>query len=405
MFKKYFKTLLLSFIIIGMAGMLAEAQPRQAGTRPPVIISPEIKPDNSVILRLFAPKATEVVVNGEWMKNQGAGENMVKNDTGLWTLITDPLKEEMYGYSFMVNGIRAIDPNNVLVMRDGGRYSNYLIISGDRSSMYKMNDVPHGTLSKVWYNSTVLSLKRRAYIYTPDGYEGSSGKYPVLYLLHGAGGDEDAWTTMGSAVNILDNLIAQGKAKPMIVVMTNGNATQSVAQNEIPLPRNMGMGNFNANAGKFEESVVKDVIPFIEKNYRALSDRENRAIAGLSMGGGQATYIGLNNIDKFAWVGSFSGAFVLWPNPNIRAAQGGEGLNIEAIKQVFPGLNADVNAKLKLLYVSCGTDDFLFQVNRQFNGWLKDNKIQFVDVETPGYAHVWSFWRISLIDYTSRLFK
>jgi enterochelin esterase-like enzyme len=149
---------------------------------------------------------------------------------------------------------------------------------------------------------------------------------------------------------------------------------------------------------------VKDVVPFIDKNFRTLTDREHRAIGGLSMGGGHATYAGLNNIDKFAWVGSFSGAFVLWPNA--RAPQGVEGLNMDAVKtQVFPNLNSSVNADLKLLYISCGTEDFLFQVNRQFKGWLKESGIQFVDVETPGYAHVWSYWRISLIDFASQLFK
>jgi enterochelin esterase-like enzyme len=393
----------LFFICLAFTSVI-QAQPRQPGPRGPVIVSPEVMPDNSVILRLFAPRATEVTVIGDWMSNPGTGENMVKNDTGLWTLTTAPLKEELYGYSFTVNGIRTIDPNNIQVLRDGRRYSSFFIIPGSRSDMYKVNDVPHGSLAKLWYNSPILGMKRRIYVYTPAGYEGSNEKYPVFYLLHGAGGDEDAWSTMGRAVQIMDNLIAQGKAKPMIVVMTNGNANQIAAANDVPSPQNQSMGGFMSNAGKFEESLVKDVVPFIDKNFRTLTDREHRAIGGLSMGGGHATYAGLNNIDQFAWVGSFSGAFVLWPNA--RAAQGAEGLNMDAVKtQVFPNLNSSVNADLKLLYISCGTEDFLFQVNRQFKGWLKESGIQFVDVETPGYAHVWSYWRISLIDFASQLFK
>jgi enterochelin esterase family protein len=244
------------------------------------------------------------------------------------------------------------------------------------------------------------------FVYTPYGYETGTAKYPVLYLLHGAGGDEDAWSTMGRACQIMDNLIEKKLAVPMIVVMTNGNANQTASQNDVPIVRSQGQGQGNAisTAGKFEESIVKDVVPYIDKNYRTYTDRGHRAITGLSMGGAHATLAGLGNIDKFAWIGSFSGAFILWPNA--RDPKGGQNLNLDAIgKQVFLKLNSSANSKLKLLYISCGNDDFLFQANRQFKGWLKEKNIRFVDVETPGYAHVWSYWRISLMDFTSRLFK
>lgn len=388
-------------LLIFVSILAAQAQPRFG--RRTVIISPEISPDNSVTLRLFLPDASNITVSGDFISGPDGG-NMVKNDTGLWTLTTEPLEEELYSYTFNVDGIRTIDPNNILIIRDGTRYSSYFIIPGERSDLYKVNDVPHGTLAKVWYDSPTLEMKRRLYVYTPPGYEGGTENYPVLYLLHGAGGDEDAWTTMGSAVNIMDNIIAQGKAEPMIVVMTNGNAGQAAAPDVVPEARGQGMGGFGGNAGKFEESLVKDVVPFIDNNYRTYADRENRAITGLSMGGAHATYAGLRNIDKFAWVGTFSGAFVLWPN--VRPEPGVEGLNIDVVeKQIFPNLNAADNSRLNLLYISCGTEDFLFEVNRQFKEWLKENDIEFIDVETPGYAHQWSYWRISLIDYAGRLFK
>jgi enterochelin esterase-like enzyme len=397
---KFIKLFIIALVLT--SGIQAQPMPARPGV--PVIISPEIMPDNRVTFRLYAPEATKVAVSGEWMKNQATGENMIKNDSGLWTMTTEPLKEEFYGYTFMVNGIRAIDPNNAQVIRDGKRYSNYLIVPGNRSNLYKLNDVPHGTLSKVWYDSPALGMKRRLYIYTPAGYEGGKDKYPVLYLLHGSGGDEDAWTTMGCAVNILDNLIAQGRAKPMILVMTNGNANQSVAQNDLPMLNDNFRASYDSYAGKFENSIIKDIIPFIDNNYRAYTDREHRAISGLSMGGGHATYVGLNNIDKFAWIGSFSGAFVVWPN--VRPAPGVNDLDMNAVRtKVFPNLSASANPQIKLLYLAIGTEDPLFQVQRKFKDWLKENKIQFVDLDIPGYAHVWPLWRINLIDFSSRLFK
>ena len=310
-----------------------------------VVVSPEISKDNSVTLRLFAPKATEVTVSAEWLPGTNATENMIKNDTGLWTLTTKPLKQELYGYYFNVNGIKTLDPSNVQVKRDGSRYENFLIIPGDWSNLYQMNDVSHGSLSKMWYDAPAMGMKRRLYVYTPPDYYGGTQKYPVLYLLHGIGGDEDAWTTMGRAVQILDNLIAQGKAQPMIVVMPNGMSNEIASQNEFPT-KLASMGGSELTSGKFEASILKDIIPFIEKNFRTYTDRENRAIAGLSMGGAQSAFVGLNNIDKFAWVGSFSGAFVMWSN--VRAAQGEEGINMQAVKtQVFPNLSTNVNSKLK----------------------------------------------------------
>ncbi|WP_321372424.1 alpha/beta hydrolase-fold protein [uncultured Draconibacterium sp.] len=392
-----YKILLVSVLFCFSLAVDAQFQ------RGPVIISPEILSDNAVTFKINAPEATAVNVVGNWMENPFAGAGMTKDSDGIWSFTTEPLTPDFYQYSFQVNGVTAIDPSNVKVCRDGSRFTNYFVLPGDQSNLYKVKDVPHGTVSKVWYDSPTLGMKRRMYVYTPAGYEGSTEKFPVLYLLHGMGGDEDAWSSVGAAENIMDNIIAKGLAKPIIVVMPNGNYNQSAAQNVLPANTNF-MANYDENAGKFEESLVKDIIPFIDSNYRTYTDSKNRAIAGLSMGGGQATYAGLTNIDKFDWIGSFSGAFVIWPN--VRPAPGVNDLNMDAVENiVFPGLDSGVNSKIKLMYLAIGTDDPLIDPQRKFKDWLDDNNIQFENIETPGYAHVWSLWRMNLVEFGSQLFK
>jgi outer membrane protein assembly factor BamB len=193
------------------------------------VVSPEIHEDNSVTFRIFAPDIDKASVSGSWMAGWGATEDLVRNDTGLWTLTTGPLEPEIYTYSFRLDGITMLDPANIRVMRDGARHASMLLVPGAASELYQVQHVPHGTLSKVWYESPTLELTRRMYVYTPPGYESGSETYPVFYLLHGGGGDEDAWATLGRACQIMDNLIAQGKARPMIVVITpaEGETTSS----------------------------------------------------------------------------------------------------------------------------------------------------------------------------------
>ena len=305
------------FLIITVSALAQEpARPaaapaaRPAFRMPPRIVSPEILPDNKVTFRVYAKDASKISVSGEWQTGFGGTENLVRNDTGLFSLTVGPLKPELYGYTFTVDGVRAIDQSNVQVRRDGSNYQSFFIIPGTESDLYfNKNDVAHGTVTKVWYKSEVLGFQRRVYVYTPAGYEGGTQKYPVFYLLHGAGGDEDAWTNMGRAAQIMDNLIAQGKSKPMIVVMTNGNANQAGAQNEVsPIPSTgeQGMASYQRYAGKFEEHLVKDVVPFIEKNFRALTGKDNRAIAGLSMGGMHTQTITNNNPGMFSYIGVYS---------------------------------------------------------------------------------------------------
>jgi len=413
-------------MLILASGLFAQAPlpgaPGPAGRGGPSYRSPELLPDGSVTFRLSAPKATEVILSGEWPN--GNSTPMTKDAQGIWSVVVGPLKSEMYAYAFVVDGVRAMDTRNPRFRRYLSRIDSMVIVPGTQASLYEANDVPHGTVAQVWYNSASLKLTRRMYVYTPPGYEESTARYPALYLLHGAGGDEDEWSSDGRTPQIMDNLIAQGKAKPMIVVMTNGNATQTASSDYTapsaaptgPPATAPGPGAAPGGAGfglpAFADSVVSDVVPYIESHYRVLTDRENRAVAGLSMGGAQGLYTGLRNIDKFAWVGGFSGAYVLWPGamtkieatPGLSGPGVGQGLNLEAVQRIFPDL-AENSAKLRLFYISIGSNDGLLTANHQVKEWLESKKINFMYTETPGYAHVWAYWRISLADFAPRLFR
>jgi enterochelin esterase family protein len=386
------------------AGLCAQdaARPaaRPAFRTPARIISPEILPDNKVTFRLYSKEATKVSVSGEWQAGFGASENLVRNDTGLFTLTVGPLKPELYGYTFIIDGVRSIDPNNVQVRRDGFNYQSYFLVPGPESDLYfHKADVPHGTVSKVWYKSEVLGFNRRMYVYTPAGYETGTVKYPVFYLLHGAGGDEDAWTNMGRAAQIMDNLIASGKAKPMIVVMTNGNANQAGAQNEVPplaSQGEQGMAAYQRYAGKFEEHLVKDVVPFVEKNYRVMTGRDNRAIAGLSMGGAHTQTITNNNPGMFGYIGVYSMGIMSMGQQNANAA------NLEQERRAkFEALR---NSGFKLYWIACGKDDFVYQGVITLRSELDKAGLKYIYRESTG-GHTWTNWRIYLSEFAPMLFR
>jgi len=378
----------------------SDVPPRPVQRRPVRIISPEIRQDNSITFRLYSKDASKVTVSGEWQTGFNASQDLVKNDTGMFTLTIGPLSPELYGYTFVVDGIRTIDPNNVQVRRDGVNYQSFFIIPGPASDLYfQKNGVPHGTVAKIWYGSSVLNMDRRMYVYTPAGYEGGKDKYPVFYLLHGAGGDEDAWTNMGRAAQIMDNLIAQGKAKPMIVVMTNGNANQAGAQNEVPpLPSSgeQGMAAYQRLAGKFEEHLVKDAVPFIEKYYRTLTGMNNRAIAGLSMGGAHTMTITNDNPGMFGYIGVFSmGIMGMGPNNPEAAKQEQERLaKFEVLK----------NSGYKLYWIGCGKDDFVYAGVTALRSILDKTGFRYVYRESTG-GHTWANWRIYLSEFGPMLFK
>ena len=283
-------------------------------------MSPEVNTDKTVTFRIMAPEAQKVQVTGDFLPTQKVktphGEydvagiaDLNKDAKGLWTYTTKtPLKPELYQYNMVVDGVKVADPSNVYVLRDVANVASIFFIDGGRADLYKVNNVPHGTVSKIWYDSPTAGTTRRCTVYTPAGYETSREKYPVLYLLHGMGGDEQAWSELGRAVQILDNLIAEGKAKPMIVVMPNGNISQVACPGETPEGFKVPTMQLPKTMDGYFEQAFPDLMKFVERTYRTQNDKAHRAIAGLSMGGFHSLYLSINHPDTFDYIGLFSAA-------------------------------------------------------------------------------------------------
>ncbi len=360
------------------------------------VVSPEVKEDNTVTFRFQAPNAKEVKITGDWMPAQGwtpGSEAMTKDEKGIWSYTTKPLDSDLYSYSFLVDGLKTTDPNNVYLIRDVASVFNVFIVGGGKADLYKVNKVPHGTVARRWYDSPGNSLTRRITIYTPFGYESSKEKYPVLYLLHGMGGDEEAWIALGRTSQILDNLIAQGKAKPMIVVMTNGNVAQEAAPGESSL--GMYKPTFqlpNTMDGKFEETFT-DVIKFVESNYRVKAEKSGRAIAGLSMGGYHSLHISRYYPNTFDYVGLFSAAVM--PDAKVTS---------KVYADIDGTLNIQMKNGYKLYWIGIGKSDFLFKFNEEYRAKLDKMGMKYVYRESEG-GHTWTNWRVYLSEFTPLLFK
>ena len=359
------------------------------------LVSPEVK-GISITFRLKAPEAKSVKLMGNWLPPKGWEPGTVdlqKKEGGVWEITQDNLQPDLYTYSFIVDGVKVDDPNNVYLVRDIANVMNMVYIDGPKSENYKVQDVPHGTVSKRWYPSKGLKTDRRITIYTPAGYENSKEKLPVLYLLHGVGGDEEAWMTLGRASQILDNLIAQGKAKPMIVVMTNGHTSNAAAPGESAKgfykPVMMTPDVFNADM----ETYFKEIIDFTESNYRVKTDVNSRAIAGLSMGGFHSLYISANYPKTFGYVGLFSPAVM--PPQNATS---------EIYKNLDEKLKAQLNNQFKLYWIGIGKDDFLYKNVADFRQKLDGMNFKYQYVESAG-GHTWSNWRAYLNDFLPLLFK
>lgn len=369
------------------------------------IISPEIRADNTVTFRFQAPNAGTVQVTGDFLPTQKMqtpfGEvdapgsvDLIKSAEGIWEYTTpQPLPSELYSYSFIVDGLKVTDPNNVFLNRDVASVTNIFIIKGGAGDLYSVNNVPHGTLARYWYDSPTLNKTRRISIYTPPGYEKSTEKYPVFYLLHGMGGDEEAWVTLGRTVQIMDNLIAAGKAKPMIVVMTNGNVSQEAAPGESSLGMvKPTMQLPNTMDGEMERS-FPDVIQFVESTFRVDKQKSSRAIAGLSMGGFHSLHISKEYPDLFDYVGLFSAAIM--PGENVQSP---------VYKNMDEKLKVQFSKNPKLYWIAIGTTDFLFKNNVDFRKKLDDNGYKYVYRES-GEGHIWKNWRIYLGEFAPMLFK
>ena len=343
------------------------------------IVGVTVNPDNSVTFRYRNPKAVTVEVSGEFME----GSAPLREVDGIWTYTTAPLASEMYFYGLTVDGQPILDLNYSLV-KDIPRWMNYFIIGGEKGDLYSVQDVPHGTVASRWYDSKMLQMRRRVNIYTPPGYENGKKKYPVFYLLHGNACDENSWLDLGRAAQVLDNLIAAGKAEPMILVMTNGNPAQQAA------PAYFGDTYTNENTrpgiAQFPDT-FGEIIAFIESNYRTVNKKEGRAIAGFSMGGGHAFTISKEHPDWFDYVGLFSAA----------------GSNIAAPAERQKLLDYKKKG-CKLYYIGCGTEDFLHRSVLAYNRQLDEIGFGYFYRETPG-GHTWGPWRIYLSEMAQMLFK
>ena len=364
------------------------------------INSPVIDATNRVTFNLLAPKADSVSLVGDVMRGLNTDARsiqMVKGANGVWTYTTPAMPSDLYTYSFMVDGVRTIDPNNVYTNRDVATVTNMFITPSPSGlgDLYSVHDVPHGTVLRTWYPSPTNGepAVRRVTIYTPPGYETSGETYPVLYLLHGIGGDEEAWITQGRTAQILDNLIARKRAVPMIVVMTNGNAAQEAAPGESSLGlERPGMGLPRTMEGSFETS-FPDVIKFVESTYRVKADKANRAIAGLSMGGFHTMHISRLYPNTFDYIGLFSAALGV-----------GRGGDIPVYANIESTLRTQNSNGYKLYWIAMGKTDFLFQSCVDFRKQLDDIGMKYTYRESEG-GHTWTNWRMYLTELTPLLFK
>ncbi len=387
---------------LAMACLGASAQERLFNSAS--VQSPVVNDDGTVTFNLYAPKAVKVEVAGDFLPNSGAVA-MKEGRNGVWSYTTDKLAPEMYSYTFNIDGMTGVkDPANIYVNRDIVSFTNIFIVSnekGDKGDLYRVNEVPHGNLSKVWYDSPTLKMQRRMTVYTPAGYD-KGGRYPVLYLLHGAGGDENAWSELGRAAQILDNLIATGKAKPMIVVMPNGNPNCQAAPGEwsfgmyTPGFLNGGTGPTAPAVASIPESFM-DIVNYMDKNYRTVKSRAGRAVCGLSMGGGHTFQVSLLYPTTFDYYGLFSAGLHL--------GQGGSFAEQIKASPDFAQQSAKLfGSKPKLYWMGMGKTDFLYQSTVDLRNYWDSKGYQYEYVETDG-GHIWRNWRIYLTMFAQKIFK
>lgn len=373
--------------LLALAGSVGYAQ----GQRQPAVQSPEVSVDRQITFRIFAPKARAVRVSAGDIPNGGAVA-LTKADNGVWSGTVGPVGPGAYRYNFNVDGVSTLDPRNPLTSESVSNSWSLVTVPG--SDFMDTRQVPRGAVAAVTYYSTALSRFRRMHVYTPPGYDSGKGKYPVFYLLHGAGDSDDSWTSVGRAGFILDNLIADGKAKPMIVVMPAGH-TRDFSFGGPPAPAGQ------ATRDEFTADFTTDLMPLVEKNYRVLAERKSRAIAGLSMGGGQTLTIALPHLEQFAYVGVFSsGLFSAFP-PGQRQPAAGPSAWEEQNKAMLDGSD---KKGLKLLWFGTGKEDFLLQITHGTIDLLKRHGFQPEYVESEG-GHTWINWRNYLKEFAPRLFR
>ncbi len=371
---------------------LAQAPPATARPATPMVVSPEVLPDHRVTFRIWAPEASDVMVRGDWMEG-ATTEKLAKGEDGVWSATVGPLTPDFYSYSLIVDGVKTLDPPNAMIKQGITGVDNMLFVSGPEAAFEDNNPVPHGQIRLVWYNSDTLGMQRRMHVYTPPGYDGSQKRYPVFYLLHGGGDEDSGWSTIGRAGFILDNLIAAKKAQPMIVVMPNGS---------LPMPANLPRPTpgttpspevaaaYAAARARFVPELMREVIPHVEKNFRVLADREHRAVAGLSMGGGHTLQVITANPDQFAYVGVWSAG--IGQNPAEWETKNAAFLN-----------NPKINSWIRLFSISVGEKDFTLNGSKSLQDVLNKHGIK-NQIHISGGGHTWINWRHYLNDLAPKLF-
>jgi enterochelin esterase family protein len=364
--------------VLALAGA-ARAQDKAKGQKAPPVVSPEVKPDRSVVFRVFAPKAEAVTVTSSDLPAKFQPRALKKGETGIWELTLGPVDPGTYRYVFNVDGVVVIDSKNTAISESNATVWSVVHVPG--AAFMDTANVPHGAVAQVYYPSSTLGRARRMHVYTPPGYETSTDKYPVFYLLHGASDSDDSWISVGRANFILDNLIAAKKAKPMIVVMPAGHTG----------PQGKG-GKGGFGAAEFDNDFLKDIMPYVEKNYRTLNDRPNRAIAGLSMGGAQTLSVAIAQPKAFGYVGVFSSGLLF-----------SKGADSE--KAIQAGIaDAEIRKGLKLLWFATGSDDFLLSQSRTAVDLFKKSGNNPVFRETSG-GHTWINWQLYLNEFAPQLFR
>jgi len=383
-------------VLILLVLLVINANAQQALSGGTQITSPEINDDKTVTFRFYAPNATELQITGDWMPFKGwvpGSALMKKGEDGVWTYTTESLESDLYSYSVILDGVKILDPNNVYVIRDVASVFNVFIVGEGNGDLYKVNKVPHGSVIRRWYHSPENSMTRRITIYTPPGYEQDNKvAYPVLYLLHGMGGDEEAWISLGRSAQIMDNLIAQGKAKPMIVVMPNGNVVQEAAPGESSKGYYKPSFQLDHTMDGVYEASFSDIINFVEENYRVKANKSHRAIAGLSMGGFHSLHISRYYPNTFDYIGLFSAAIL--PNEQVKS-------------KVYENLNETLAVQkengYKLYWIGMGKTDFLYKAGQEYRTRLDSLGMKYTYVESEG-GHTWKNWRDYLSQFVPLLF-
>jgi enterochelin esterase family protein len=377
------------------AGQPSAAQPGQPGRggrgpQAPQFVSPEVLPDHHVVFRIYAPQAQAIKLSGSDIPGNGQGAPMTKAENGVWEVNMGPIDPGAYRYNFNVDGVSTIDPRNSSISESNNNVWSLVYIPG--ADFMDTKEVPHGAVAAVTYYSTSLKRFRRMHVYTPPGYETGSAKYPVFYLLHGAGDCDEAWTSVGRAGFILDNLIAARKAKPMVIVMPAGHTT-----------RTMGGGGGRGAGGRdeFVDDFVTDIMPYAESHYRVYTDRAHRAIAGLSMGGSQTLNIGIPHLDKFSYIGVYSSGLIGSFGLRGGAAPTGPTWEDQHTAELD---NAAAKKGLKLVWFSTGSEDRLMPTTKSTVEMLKKHGFNPVFKESPG-GHTWINWRNYLNEFAPQLFQ